>query len=292
MIYGFLNINKPKGITSFKVIIDLRKILQTTKIGHAGTLDPLATGVLVVGVGEALKLLEFTNNYEKEYEARITLGKTSSTYDGEGTIVKTSNKKPALKELKECIETFKGEIDQIPPIFSAVKIKGKKAYELARKGKEVNLEPRKITIKQIKIVSYKYPEMKLKISCSKGTYIRSLAHDIGIKLNTGAYLSSLKRTKVDKFTIKNSVDLKNLNKKNIRKYIIPVEKVIKMFPRIILNDIEYRKLNFGQTILRDDVKDGIDIFAGFFKNSLVGILERVKGSSEKLLKYYKKLNIE
>jgi len=292
MIYGFLNINKPKGITSFKALIDLRKVLQTTKIGHIGTLDPLATGVLVVAVGEALKLIEFTNNFDKEYEAEITLGKTSTTYDAEGVIIKTSDKKPTVKEIKECIEYFKGEILQIPPIFSAVKVKGKRAYELARKGTEVTLEPRKITIKEIKIISFKYPVIKLKINCSKGTYIRSLAHDIGEKLNTGAYLSALKRTKVDNFSIKNSIDLNKLNNKNVNKYIIPVEKILKMFPNITLNDTEYKKLNFGQTILREDVKDGIDIFAGIFKNNLVGIIERVNGTTKNIFKYRKKLNIE
>jgi tRNA pseudouridine55 synthase len=292
MIYGFLNINKPKGITSFKALIDLRKVLQTTKIGHIGTLDPLATGVLVVAVGEALKLIEFTNNFDKEYEAEITLGKTSTTYDAEGVIIKTSDKKPTVKEIKECIEYFKGEILQIPPIFSAIKIKGKRAYELARKGTQVTLEPRKIIIKEIKIVSFKYPKIKLRIFCSKGTYIRSLAHDIGEKLNTGAYLSALKRTKVDNFSIKNSIDLNKLNNKNVNKYIIPVEKILKMFPNITLNDTEYKKLNFGQTILREDVKDGIDIFAGFFKNTFVGIIERVNGKQNNIFKYRKKFNIE
>jgi len=292
MIYGFLNIDKPKGFTSFDVVAKLRKIFDIKKIGHLGTLDPLATGVLVVAIGEATKLIEFINNSEKTYETEITLGETSNTYDAEGEIKKASNKKPTLKALKEALNKFKGEILQIPPIHSAIKIKGKKAYQLARKGKKVELKARKVNIFLIKLMDFDYPKVKILVHCSAGTYIRSIANDLGVELNTGAYLSGLKRTEVGDFKIKNSINISNISKSNYKKFIIPVEKNIKSFPGIILNDIEYRKLDFGQMILREDVKDGIDIFAGFFKNRFAGILERVRTGKEKLLKFRKKLNLE
>jgi len=291
MVNGFLNINKPKGITSFDVIRRIRRIKFGEKVGHLGTLDPLATGVLVLVFGEATKLIEFISNEDKEYEAEITLGAVSDTYDAEGEIIKVSDKEPTKKQLSTTLKKFTGEIFQIPPKFSAVKIKGKKAYELARKGAPVKLEKRKIKIYSIKIIKFDYPKLKIKVICSCGTYIRSLAYDIGEELKTGAFLSGLIRTRAGVFFIKNSLNLDNLTEKKLEQSVVPVEKIIKLFPKIILNSIEYKKLNFGQTILRPNLRDGIDLFRGFYKNALVGILER-KEKRQKYLKYYKKLNID
>ncbi|MBN1494545.1 tRNA pseudouridine(55) synthase TruB [Candidatus Peregrinibacteria bacterium] len=296
MLNGFLNINKPKGITSFDVIRMVRRIKFGEKIGHTGTLDPLASGVLVLVFGEATKLIEFIVKADKEYEAQITLGAASVTYDAEGEIKKISEKRPLKREVEDGLRVFKGDIFQTPPKFSAIKVKGKKAYELARKGIEVNLKKRKIHIYSIKILKYEYPNLKIKVMCSSGTYIRSLAHEIGLKLQTGAYLSGLKRTRSGGFLIKNAVSPEDLNTQNLKQKLEPVEKYVKLFPKIILNSIEYKKLNFGQTISRPKLKEGIDLFMGFYKNSLAGILEKVKDSgskdSQNLLKYYKKLNID
>lgn len=207
---GIFAVNKPKGITSHDVIYKLRKKTGVKRIGHAGTLDPLAEGVLVVAVGrEFTKQLDSIVKSEKEYLAEIKLGETSSTDDEEGekqTI--NDNLKPEKKDIEQTIQAFVGKIKQTPPIYSAIKKSGQTAYKMARKGQEIKLKPRKIEIKDIKILDYNYPIIKLKIVCGKGVYIRALARDIGEKLQTGGYLKSLVRTRVGDFEIQDAIELK------------------------------------------------------------------------------------
>ena len=205
-----LLIDKPKGITSHDVVDRLRRITGERRIGHAGTLDPNATGLLIVGVGResTKKLGEITKNTTKTYEAEITLGATSDTDDAEGKILSNKvTKRLSDEDIKKILRQFEGEQMQIPPIYSAIKLKGKKAYELARKGKEVILEPRKITIHSIKLDEYNFPMLKITCEVSSGTYIRALARDIGKSLGTGAYLSELRRTKIGEFDIQNAQKL-------------------------------------------------------------------------------------
>ncbi len=205
-----LLIDKPKGITSHDVVDQLRKITGERRVGHAGTLDPNATGLLIVGVGResTKKLGEITKNTTKTYEAEITLGATSDTDDAEGKILSNKvTKRLSDEDIKKILRQFEGEQMQIPPIYSAIKLKGKKAYELARKGKEVILEPRKITIHSIKLDEYNFPMLKITCEVSSGTYIRALARDIGKSLGTGAYLSELRRTKIGEFDIQNAQKL-------------------------------------------------------------------------------------
>lgn len=193
---------KPKGPTSYDIVEEIKKITGEKKVGHAGTLDPLARGVLVVAVGrEATKKLGQIVKKEKEYLAKIKLGVKSATDDEEGekTEIKIS-RPPFAKELRDIIGSFEGEIMQIPPLYSAVKIKGKEAYKYARKGKYVKLEPRKAKIKKIDILKYGWPYLELKVVTGSGVYIRSLARDIGKKLNVGGYLADLERTRVGDFT--------------------------------------------------------------------------------------------
>lgn len=197
-------INKPKGITSFGVIRELRRKLGVKKIGHGGTLDPNATGVLIVGVGKGTKKLNDVIGLDKEYEAEIIFGAISNTYDVEGEIKKIEGHLPSLKDIKEVLPKFIGEIMQVPPIFSAKKIQGKPAYKRARKGDEFTIEPAKVFVKNIEVISYEKPILKLKVECGKGFYVRSLAHDLGEALGCGAYLSNLTRTKVGDFTIKDA----------------------------------------------------------------------------------------
>lgn len=286
MKYGFLNIYKPKGITSFDVIFKLRKILNIKKIGHTGTLDPLAEGVLIVAIGEATKLIEFMMKHEKAYSAEIILGFESNTYDAEGELKKAGSQKPDFDEVQAALKAFEGEVDQAPPIYSALKIDGKKAYELAREGKKVEMKSRKVLIKDIVLIDYKYPTLTIDVECSSGTYIRSLAHDIGEKLGTGAYLNALIRTKVGYFLIKDSVKLEDLEKDGLDKHLIPLEALSLNFESIEISQEELKKLNFGQFIERDDIKE--DIVCAFLDKKLVGILERVKHTK---FKYKKKLNI-
>jgi len=202
---GIIGIIKPKGISSFDVIRKLRQISDIKKIGHAGTLDPLATGVLVVGVGkQACQKLSSIVKKEKEYIAKIKLGANSTTDDEEGDkkIVNVDNI-PLLSQIRGIIPEFQGKIYQTPPIFSAIKIQGQPAYKLARQGKKVVLKKRLVEIKQIKILKYEWPHLELKVITGPGVYIRSLAKDIGKKLETGGYLADLERTRVGDFKKEN-----------------------------------------------------------------------------------------
>jgi tRNA pseudouridine55 synthase len=292
MIYGFLNINKPKGITSFDVIRKLRRICGIKKMGHLGTLDPIAEGVLVVAISEATKLIEFLMKADKSYRATMVLGATSSTYDSEGEIVEVGKRVPELSEIEGNLKKFVGEIDQIPPKYSAIKINGKKAYDLARKGKEFEMKSRKVEIQNIEIVKYDYPELVIDVDCGSGTYIRSLIHDLGQELKVGAYMIALLRTRVGKFDLDDSYTLKEVEEKGIETVIMRPEDVKLDFETIDLSEEEVRKLGFGQTISRDDLKRNVEMFFGISNNKLVGILEKSKDSGGQVLKFKKKLNVD
>lgn len=218
---SFLLINKPKNITSHDVIDRMRRITGIKKIGHAGTLDPNATGLLVVGITrQSTKLLhQMTTGFSKTYEAEITLGETRDTLDIEGEITSQNpDIKPDLAEIEKTVKSFLGKQKQIPPAHSAIKIKGKKAYDLARVGKPVKLESRDIEIKNIKLLKYDYPVLRLSVEVSAGTYIRSLARDIGDELGTGAYLSNLTRTRVGKYDLKDAKDLDEISPENWQEF--------------------------------------------------------------------------
>lgn len=210
---GLILVNKPKGMTSHDVVNKIRKITGEKRVGHAGTLDPNATGLLIVGVGRQAtkKLGDLTKSTTKTYEAELFLGATSTTDDMEGNLKQAEKVvAPSRKQVEEVLCEFVGDQKQTPPVYSAVKIKGAKAYELARKGKTVTLKPRKVTIYSLKLLDYKYPIVKLECEVSSGTYIRALARDIGEKLGTGAYLANLKRTRIGDFKLEDALELKNL----------------------------------------------------------------------------------
>lgn len=203
---GILIVDKPKGKTSFDLIRRLRKILQVKKIGHAGTLDPMATGVMIILVGKPFtRLSDHFLHHDKEYDAEITLGQATDSYDAEGKITDTSPIIPTLQEVEEALLQFQGTQLQTPPMFSAKKVNGKKLYELARKGETIERKPAEVTIK-IEFISYTYPILKIRVSCSKGTYIRSLAHDLGLTLKSFGTLTALKRVRSGKLTLEKSVD--------------------------------------------------------------------------------------
>lgn len=210
---GIINVNKPKGITSFDVIRKLRKILSLRKIGHTGTLDPLAEGVLLVCVGKATKLAQDIEAHSKEYIAEFELGYKTDTYDIEGAVIeKVENFSVEREKLSEIINTFLGNIKQIPPMYSAIKINGQKLYDLARKGETIEREARDISIESIELLEFDGKKAKIKCSVSKGTYIRSLIYDIGEKLGTFATMTSLIRTKVGEETIEKSFTLSEIEK--------------------------------------------------------------------------------
>ena len=189
----------------------MRRITGEKRVGHAGTLDPLATGVLVVGIGrDATKRLGDIIGSEKEYIATVKLGKTSTTYDAEGEIVAGGSTIPTRGEVEKVLENFEGKITQVPPIYSAINVKGKRAYKLARAGIKVKMEPREVEVKKIEILKYEWPVLKLRAVTGSGFYVRSLAHDIGQKLGCGGYLLELKRTRVGNFDIEDTIKLAGL----------------------------------------------------------------------------------
>ena len=228
---GILLIDKPSGWTSFDVVAKIRGCLRQqlianssqptapspkVKVGHTGTLDPLATGLLILVVGDYTKRAQEFSKLDKTYEVTMKLGETSTTGDEEGEKTTISAKKPVLSDVEVTLKGFLGEIDQIPPKFSAIKVDGQRAYKLAREGKEVKLEPRKVKIYKITDVKYAYPEVKFTAEVSSGTYIRSLVEDIGQKLGTGAYMTDLKRTKVGNFSLGDILVINTISNKEIQ----------------------------------------------------------------------------
>jgi tRNA pseudouridine55 synthase len=239
---GILLIDKPSGWTSFDVVAKVRGIikretgLKKPKVGHTGTLDPLATGLLVLVLGSYTKRVSELSKVDKTYEVTMKLGQTSTTGDEEGERTKTGDRTPETEEIEDVFEKFVGEIEQIPPAYSAIKINGQRAYKLARAGKEVKIEPRKATIHEIKPGHnldknntqgrtldrgwYEYPEVRFTAKVSSGTYIRTLVEDMGTKLGTGAYMSNLRRTQVGDFSLDDAVGMENLSPDTLRSRLL------------------------------------------------------------------------
>ncbi len=222
---GFLLINKKEGITSHDVVEKLREITGIKKIGHAGTLDPSAKGLLILGIGrKATKNLSFFLKKDKEYLAKIKLGAASDTFDREGEIISLKKvKKPSRQRVEKTLKSFQGEIQQYPPLFSAKKLKGKKLYQLARKGIKPKIKPQKVKIHKIELLNYQWPYLEIRVNCSSGTYIRSLANDIGQKLKCGGYLIDLCRTRIGKFILKKAANLSKINHQNWQKYLFQLK---------------------------------------------------------------------
>jgi tRNA pseudouridine55 synthase len=212
---GYLLVDKPEGISSFRVVAQVRRLIteasgQKTKVGHTGTLDPMASGLLILVIGKYTKKAANFSKLDKFYQAELTLGDVSSTADREGTIVKKSTQVPAEGGVAKVLNNFIGDITQTPPAFSAIKIGGRRAYKLAREGKPIELKPRPAKVFSIEKFTYKYPKLSFTAQVSSGTYIRSLAEDIGEALGTGAYLTALRRTKVGNFDIKKALNMEEL----------------------------------------------------------------------------------
>ena len=254
-MFGFLNIYKPKNYTSFDVVAVLRKITHIKQIGHTGTLDPFAVGVLPICIGKSTKLIEYLPD-DKEYIATIQLGKETNTYDLEGEITNTYPKIINEQELKNILEEFKGETEQTPPIYSALKVNGKKLYEYAREGKEIEIKPRKIFISKIDLLKFDQTEQiaQIIVGCSKGTYIRSIAYDIGKKLNCGGYLIALERTKAGMFNIDNAIKLEDIKTKNdVEKNLInPL--IVTPILRYTMDNKERELVSHGMSIKLDFTK--------------------------------------
>ena len=215
-INGLLLVDKEKTWTSFDAVAKARNLLNVKKVGHTGTLDPMATGLLVLCVGKATKMAERLTGLDKEYIGEITFGATSTTDDAEGELSKREHVDPVtLEEIQAALKAFEGEVEQMPPQFSAKKVGGKRAYKLARKGEKVELKAKKIKINEIEILDYQWPKLTLRIDCGKGTYIRAIARDLGEQLSVGGYLSALERTKVGQFGLEYAKKVGEISEKDV-----------------------------------------------------------------------------
>ena len=265
-MFGVINIYKPKGITSHDVVGIVRKILGIKQVGHTGTLDPFAEGVLPICVGKATRLIEYFDD-DKEYIASVQFGSSTETYDTEGQITDRSDKKITQTDILENLRFFRGEIEQTPPIYSAIKVNGKKLYEYAREGKPVEIEPRKVTIYEIELLGFDNARQiaDIRIKCSKGTYIRSIANDLGEKLGCYGHLIRLVRSKAGKFNVENSVKLPVLISSD-KKYTIENGAKEKLLPFIQnpteavsipvteISDADFERVSHGNSIKISDKK--------------------------------------
>lgn len=258
---GILIINKPKGFTSQDAVSKVKKILNIKKAGHTGTLDPLATGVLPVLLGNYTKLSKYLIEHDKTYIAKVKLGQKSDTGDSEGNIIETQDvdlKNISEENVNNALKSFLGKQKQIPPMYSAIKVDGKKLYEYAREGKKVEVEPRDIEIYDIKLLNINESEIEFKVSCSKGTYIRSLCEDIAKTLGSIGYMSSLNRVLVDRFSIEEAIDFETLEKikENIEDRLITMEDVFSSLDKIKLNNRK-KELFLNGVMLTFTLNDGI-----------------------------------
>jgi len=255
-ISGVLNVDKPIGMTSHQVVQVIRKGTHIKRAGHTGTLDPRASGVLVVLIGPAVRLSQYISAEDKRYQAIIKFGEKTDTYDAEGKITGTSDVDITHDQLEEALKQFVGEIKQVPPPYSAIKIKGKHAYDLARKGEEVILEPRLINVHSLELLEWNSPEAIVDIHCSSGTYVRSLAYDLGEVLECGAYLTGLRRTKNGRFSLRESVTLSKLTEafetNSWYQYMIPAAEALLDWPSITLSNKEVESVKHGLRIPRED----------------------------------------
>jgi tRNA pseudouridine55 synthase len=234
---GFLNLNKRKFITSFSALNEVASLTKPkSKVGHTGTLDPLCTGVLVLVFGKCTKLAQFFVAQNKSYRATIKLGETTDSYDSQGKVTQTrSTEKITENEIQKSLDHFRGSILQKPPMFSALNSNGKRLYELAREGKTVDIAPRKIFINKLEIEGFNLPEFTLRVECSKGTYVRSLAHDIGEVLGCGGHITALERLSVGNFRIEDSIGFESLSSETIHSQIRPIDQAFPQFSSIYLS---------------------------------------------------------
>jgi len=272
-LFGFLNVYKPKGITSHDVVSRLRRVTKIRQIGHTGTLDPFAEGVLPICIGKATRLIEYLDG-EKEYLATVQFGANTETYDIEGKVTETFNRKVTIDEVAVALKDFEGEISQIPPIYSAIKVNGKKLYDYARAGEEVEIQPRKVFISKIKLEKFDLERQtaEILVSCSKGTYIRSIAYDLGQKLNCGGHLIKLIRTQAGNFLVNEATSLDDLDtiEKVMKNLLNPLEML--NLPKLEITEEEHKKVLQGQYFYNNSVKSN-DFLILIYNNNISAVAE-------------------
>jgi len=286
---GIVVVNKEKGYTSHDVVNVIRKILGTRKVGHTGTLDPNAEGVLPICVGRSTKACDMLTFSDKEYIAKVKLGITTDTYDIWGSVTDTKEVNVSKSELENAIEHFVGDIEQLPPMYSAIKQNGKKLYELAREGIEVDRKKRKITVYECELMDFNGDTFKIRVRCSKGTYIRSICHDIGQCLGCGACMTSLVRTKSSVFDIENSLRLDEIKaaveKGGKTSVLSCVDKVFMSYPKTVVTDKVKQRLKNGAFSLVDT---DLGTYRAYDKDgTFIGVAEVFKGEKGNVLKIIK-----
>ncbi|MEM9410191.1 MAG: tRNA pseudouridine(55) synthase TruB [Planctomycetota bacterium] len=277
-MFGLLSINKPQGITSRAAVDHVKKLVRPAKVGHTGTLDPMATGVLVICIGPATRLASQVQDSDKLYTATFKLGCFSETDDLDSNVQMADNAIAVEKhELASVIPDFIGEIEQVPPAFSAIKVDGKRAYKMARAGEKVTLKPRPIVIKDIQLVDFKYPEFTLRVECGAGTYIRSLGRDLAIKLGTRAVMTKLVRDRVGTFLLKDALSIDNLIKEKIETSMVDPIELLPDLQHVVMHDQEIGKLNNGCFFSADEVGINealLEFVAVNSKGQLLACMER------------------
>lgn len=250
---GFLNLYKPSGPTSHDLVMRIRRALRGPRVGHGGTLDPLAEGVLPIGIGRATRLLPFFQEADKAYRAEIVLGTSTTTYDAEGEITAQHPVPPLERHtLEQVLTTFEGTIEQVPPPFSAVRQGGRRLYERARRGEVVTLQPRRVQIYRLRLLAWEPPRLTVEIQCGSGTYVRSLAHDLGERLGCGAYLAALIRLRVGPMTVDEAVSAEQLEALIARgalvEVLLPIDLPVRHWPAVVLHESAVRALLDGRAL--------------------------------------------
>ncbi|MCB1650977.1 MAG: tRNA pseudouridine(55) synthase TruB [Alphaproteobacteria bacterium] len=247
-IDGWINLDKPLGLTSTQAMAKVRRILDAQKAGHAGTLDPLASGILPIALGEATKTIPFAQDHLKTYEFTVTWGEQRDTDDSEGEIIARSDERPTQDAIIAALPAFIGDIEQIPPKFSAIKIDGQRAYDLARDGEAFEIKPREVYIESLDLLATRENEVDLTMTCGKGTYVRALARDLAHALGTYGYISALKRTAVGPFAIKNAISLEKLEEMGINapQALLPLETALDDIPALAIKEGETADLRNGR----------------------------------------------
>lgn len=247
-IEGLLLIDKPSGPTSHDSVNVVRRVSGIRRVGHTGTLDPLASGLMIICLGRATRLAEYVSSLPKSYRAAVRLGQETDSYDSEGAVVWEREVNFTPEELNEALSSFRGDIVQKPPLFSAKKINGVPLYKLARKGQQVPIPERLVTVYDLELISWEQPDIELLISCSAGTYIRSIAHDLGSILNCGGHITALRRTSIGDFYVDESVSLSDLSQDNWMSHLQPSETAVRHLPRLALSEQESLSLFNGQVV--------------------------------------------
>lgn len=273
-MFGLLNIDKPADWTSRDVVNRVQRLVRPHKVGHAGTLDPLATGVLVVAIGPATRLIEYVQRMPKTYRGTFLFGRTSDTEDVQGTVIELATP-PILAhdEIEAAIPRFLGAIEQRPPSYSALKIAGQPAYKLARRGESVDLAPRPVEVHSIQILRYEYPELELLVECGSGTYVRSLGRDLAESLSTGAVMSALRRFAIGPFKVEDAIACDDLSIAFIESHLLPPNLAVVGLPCITLDDAEITRVGHGQTINNRLKVAGEEIAAVDQRGQLVALLQ-------------------